>query len=189
MWTFNDGPQSWLTGFPCSGQPDDKAAAGIHPLVVHGMEKAQRILEVVQALHRVHQIHGLVRLPGREHGFHVVALRVNGPCFGDHRRCAVHAAGVLAQVVCGKPTDDPTVSASDVHRRERTVPTLRRRSSITSTLALWPRSMPSSRPTSAHSLNKSVAGRRLMEDGHPRRLMKVFMAKGRCTALLSKVHA
>ena len=102
--------------------PDDKSPTGVHPLVVHGVEKTQRILKVIQALHRVDQIHRFVWLPIREHGFHVIALRVNGPCFGDHRRCTVHAAGVLAQVVCGKPTDDPPVAASDVHGCERTAP-------------------------------------------------------------------
>src|SRR5210317_1217783 len=64
-----------------------------------------------------------------------------------------------------------------------------RRSSMTVTLGVWPRSMPSSRPLSAHSLNSFVASRCPMHGCHLRLSMNLFTAKGRCTPSVWKVHA
>ena len=97
---------------------DDGSTSGAHPFVVKDAEKRQRLLKVVQAFHAVNQIDRFGWLPIRKHGFDVVAIGVDGPGFGDHRRGAVHTGCASAQRMCIESSDHPAVAATDVNGRK-----------------------------------------------------------------------
>ena len=113
-------------------------------------------------LHGHEQIEATFWRPIGKHGVVIMALGVNALGLLDHRRRTVDTFGMRTEGHRVQLTDDPAVAAAHVDGpklRPSSAVRVRPKASISPTAGAWPRSIPSSRPSSAQSLNTSTAGR------------------------------
>ena len=136
-------------------------ATGLEPGCTEGGEHGGGVVQVVQHLHGHEQIEATFWRPIGKHGV-VVVTPVNALGLLNHRRRTVHPFGVGAEGHRGElTTTQPLPHPTSMARKLRPSSAVRvsPKASISPTAGAWPRSMPSSRPSMAQSLNTSTAGR------------------------------